>query len=143
MSDLENVYKLNRYFYMDFNQNISKYKKYCVIFDCEKNASFNYKDLKDPIYCDTHKLDSMINIKKLDVDKCNCLLCNKYISKDHYFSKEHITKFENNISIKTKDSIKKKFVDLIFDFHIIDKNVLYKDLYFKDYFKKDNYQKLR
>ena len=27
-------------------------------------------------------------------------------------------------------------VDLIFDFHIIDKNVFYKDLYFKDYFKK-------
>ena len=52
------------------------------------------------------------------------------------FSKEHINNFENNISIKTKDSIKKKFVDLIFDFHIIDKNVFYKDLYFKDYLKK-------
>ena len=101
-----------------------------------KNASFNFKDLKDPIYCNTHKLDGMINVKKLDVDKFNCLLCNQYISKDHYFSKEHINNFENNISIKTKDSIKKKFVDLIFDFHIIDKNVLYKDLYFKDYFKK-------
>ena len=31
MSDLENVYKLNRYFYMDSNQNIFKYKKYCII----------------------------------------------------------------------------------------------------------------
>ena len=64
------------------------------------------------------------------------MLCNKYIPKDHFFSKEHINNFENNISIKTKDSIKKKFVDLIFDFHIIDKNVFYKDLYFKDYLKK-------
>ena len=36
MSDLENVYKLNRYFYMDSNQNILKYKKYCIISDCEK-----------------------------------------------------------------------------------------------------------
>ena len=27
MSDLENVYKLNRYFYMDSHQNILKYKK--------------------------------------------------------------------------------------------------------------------
>ena len=71
-----------------------------------------------------------------DVDKYNCLLCNKYISKDHYFSKEHINNFENNISSKTRDSIKKKFVDLIFDFHIIDKNVFYKDLYFKNYFEK-------
>ena len=52
------------------------------------------------------------------------------------FSKEHINNFKNNISIKTKDSIKKKFVDLIFNFHILDKNVFYKDLYFKDYLKK-------
>ena len=78
----------------------------------------------------------MINVKKLDVDEYNCLLCNKYIPKEHYFSKEHINNFENNISTKTKDSIKKKFVDLIFDFHIIDKNVFYKDFYFKDYLKK-------
>ena len=78
----------------------------------------------------------MINVKKLEVDKCNCLLCNKYILKDHYFSKEHIDNFKNNITINTRDSIKKKFVDLIFDFHILDKNVFYKDLYFKDYLKK-------
>ena len=52
-----------------------------------------------------------------------------------FFSKEHINNFKNNISIKTIDSIKKKFVDLIFDFHILDKNVFYKDLYFKDYLK--------
>ena len=63
MSDLENGYKLNRYFYMDSNQNILKYKKYCIISDCEKNASFNYKDLKDPIYCNIHKLEGMINVK--------------------------------------------------------------------------------
>ena len=78
----------------------------------------------------------MVNVKKLDVHKYNCLLCNKYISKDHYFSKEHINNFENNITVKTKDSIRKKFIDLIFDFHIIDKNVFYEDLYFKDYLKK-------
>ena len=126
MTDLENVYKLNRYFYMNSNQNILKYKKYCIISNCEKNASFNYKDLKDPIYCNTHKLENMINVKKSDVDKYNFLLYNKYIPKDHYFSKEHINNFENNISIKTKDSIKKKFVDLLFDFHIIVKKVFLK-----------------
>ena len=136
MGDLENGYEINRYFYMDSNQKILKYKKYCIISDCEKNASFNYKDLKDPIYCNTHKLENMVNVKKSDIDKYNCLLCNKYIPKDHYFSKEHINNFENNISIKTKDSIKKKFVDLIFGFHIIDKNVFYKDLHFRHYFKK-------
>ena len=77
----------------------------------------------------------MINAKNVDIDKYNCLLYNKYISKEHFFSKEHINNFENNIAIKTKDSIKKKFIDIIFDFHIIDKNVFYKDLYSKDYLK--------
>ena len=136
MSDLENEYKINRYFYMDANHKILKYKRYCIISDCEKNASFNYKDLKDPIYCHKHKLKNMINVKKLDVDKYICLLCDRYIPKEHYFSEEHINKFKNNIRINTRDSIKKKFVDLIFDFHILDKNVFYKDFYFKDYLKK-------
>ena len=39
-SELENVYKLNRYFYMDSNQNIFKYKKYCFTSDCEKKFFF-------------------------------------------------------------------------------------------------------
>ena len=136
MSDLENGYKINKYFYMDSNQKILKYKKYCIISNCEKNASFNYEDLRNAIYCDTHKLKKMINVKKSDVDKHNCLLCNKYISKEHFFTKEHIDKFKKYITIKTRNSIKKKFVDIIIDFHIIDKNVFYKDLYFKDYLKK-------
>ena len=51
----------------------------------KKNASFNYKDSKDPIYCNTHELDGMINVKKSDLDKYNRLLCDKYIPKDHYF----------------------------------------------------------
>ena len=33
---MENIYKLNRYFYMDSNQNILKYKKYFIISDYEK-----------------------------------------------------------------------------------------------------------
>ena len=63
MSDLENIYKLNRYFYMDSNQNLFKYKKCCITSNCEKNSSFNYKDLKDLIYCNDHKLENMVNVK--------------------------------------------------------------------------------
>ena len=43
MGDLENVYKINKYFYMDANQKILKYKRYCIISDCEKNASLIIK----------------------------------------------------------------------------------------------------
>ena len=126
MSDLENVYKINRYFYMDSNQKILKYKKYCVISNCEKNSSFNFKNEKEPRYCDMHKSHDMVNVKKLHVDKQLCLLCNKCMPKEHFFSKEHMDNFKNNITINTRDSIKKKFIDLIFDFHIIDKNLFIK-----------------
>ena len=40
MSELENVYKINKYFYMDANQKILKYKRYCIISDCEKKCFF-------------------------------------------------------------------------------------------------------
>ena len=62
----------------------------------------------------------------------SCLLCDQDINKDHYFSKKHIDNFDKNVSIKTKNCIKKKFIDIIFDFHIINKDTFYKDLYFKD-----------
>ena len=40
MTDLQNVYKLNRHFYMDSYQNILKYKKYCIVSDYEKKCFF-------------------------------------------------------------------------------------------------------
>ena len=67
-----------------------------------------------------------------ECEKLHCLLCNQTVNKQHYFSKKHIDNFDKNISITTRSSIKKKFIDIIFHFHIIDKDVFYKDLYFKD-----------
>ena len=68
--------------------------------------------------------------------KIKCLLCNQTVNKQHYFSKKHIDNFDRNITITTKNCIKKKFIDIMFDFHIIDKDVFYKDLYFKDKIKR-------
>ena len=100
------------------------------------------------LYCNDHKLDKMVNIKKgysfcdkhnisylkfcKECEKFDCLLCDETVNKTHYFSKKHIDNFDKNITIKTRTSIKKKFIDIIIDFHIIDKDVFYKDLYFKD-----------
>ena len=36
MTDLENVYKINRYFYMDSNQNIFKYKSIISFLNVKK-----------------------------------------------------------------------------------------------------------
>ena len=64
--------------------------------------------------------------------KITCLLCNQTVNKQHYFSKKHIDNFDKNITITIENCIKKKFIDIIFHFHVIDKDVFYKNLYFKD-----------
>ena len=142
------IVKLNEYFYMTQEGDILKYKKYCIINNCKKLSSYNYSGKKEILYCNEHKLDKMVNIRK-GYKYCNkhnisylkfckkcetfdCLLCEETVNKAHYFSKKHIDKVDKNITIKIRTSIKKKFIDIIIDFHIIDKDVFYKDLYFKD-----------
>ena len=107
-------------------------------------SSFNYHNEKIFLYCNEHKLDNMINIRKgyvlcekhnipyskdsycKECKKLHCLLCNQNVNKSHYFSKKHINNFDKNITITTRNSIKKKFIDIIFNFHIIDKDVFLK-----------------
>ena len=81
-------------------------------------------------FCEKHNI-SYIKFCK-ECEKFECLLCDQTVNKEHYFSKKHIDNFDKNITIKIRTSIKKKFIDIIIDFHIIDKDVFYKDLYFKD-----------
>ena len=154
MSDVriyrKNFIKLNDYFYTTPEGDVLKYKKYCIIHHCKKLASFNYENEKVFLYCNEHKFDNMINIRKgydlckehnisyskdsccKECEKITCLLCNQTVNKPHYFSKKHIDNFDKGITITTRNSIKKKFIDIIFNFHVIDKDVFYKDLYFKD-----------
>ena len=84
-------------------------------------------------FCEKHDKPYLKFCK--ECEKFDCLLCEETVNKSHYFSKKHIDKVNNNISIKIRTSIKKKFIDIIIDFHIIDKDVFYKDLYFKDKLK--------
>ena len=75
------------------------------------------------MYCNDHKLDKMVNVKKRHLfcekhntpylnfckqcEKMDCLLCNETVNKSHYFSKKHIDNFNKNVTIKTRTSIKK------------------------------------
>ena len=113
-------------------------------------GSFNYYNEKIFLYCNEHKLPNMINIRKgyvlckkhnisyskdsycKECEKITCLLCNQNFNKSHYFQKDHIDNFNKNISITIRNCIIKKFIDIIFNLHIIYKDVFYKDLYFKD-----------
>ena len=141
--------KLKEYFYMTPEGDVLKYKEYCIIHHCKKVASSNYHK-KIFLYCNEHKLDKMINIKKghifcekhnisyskdsfcKECEKITCLLSNQTVDKSHYFSKKHVDNFDKNITKITRNSIKKKFIDIIFNFHVIDKDVFYKDMCFKD-----------
>ena len=92
------VTKLNQYFYMTPKGDVLKYKKHCIIHHCKKLASFNYHNEKIFLYCNEHKLDNMINIRKgyvlcekhnisylkfcKECEKLHCL-CNLTVNKSH------------------------------------------------------------
>ena len=65
MVDLKNGFsKMSEIFYKDESGAVFKYKKYCVVDSCLKQASYNYKGEKESSHCGDHRLKNMINIKK-------------------------------------------------------------------------------
>ena len=75
------ISKFNDYFYMTLEGDVLKYKKYCIVGNCKKLSSFNYYNEKIFLYCNEHKLDNMINIRK------GYVLCEKHnisYSKDSF-----------------------------------------------------------
>ena len=103
--------KIDKYFYRDPNGNILKYSHYCIEKNCKTESSYNYGNLKQ-IYCNKHKLEKMVNVKrghKLCQNcnngykiKCNTPKC-KYTIKNYKdvtkYTKQKIIKYlkENNI----------------------------------------------
>ena len=83
MNEVKKIKKLNQYFYITPEGDVLKYKKYCIINNCKKIASFNHSGKKEFLYCNEHKLDKMVNVKNVI-----------YIVK---FIKFHILKFVNNV----------------------------------------------
>ncbi len=95
------ITKLNEYFYMTPEGEILKYKKYCIINNCKKLSSYNYSGKKEILYCNEHRLDKMVNIRKgysfcekhntsylkfcNECEKFDCLLCDETVNKEHYF----------------------------------------------------------
>ena len=55
--------KIDKYLYTDPNGNILKYSHYCIEKKCKIESSYNFESLK-PIYCNKHKLEKMVNVKR-------------------------------------------------------------------------------
>ena len=90
--------RIDKFFYRDPEGTILKYSQYCIEKNCKTLASYNYEKLK-PKYCNKHKLDEMINVKrghKLCQDckigyknKCNTPSC-KYTIKNYENSSKYM-----------------------------------------------------
>ena len=90
--------KIDKFFYRSPEGEILKYSHYCIEKNCKTLASYNYEKLK-PIYCNKHKLDEMVNVKrghKLCQDckkgyknKCNTPSC-KYTIKNYENSSKYM-----------------------------------------------------
>ena len=81
---------------------------------------------KGHILCEKHNISYSKDSFCKECEKITCLLCNQAVNKSHYFSKKHVYNSDKNITITTRNSIKKKFIDIIFNFHVIDKDVFIK-----------------
>ena len=98
VSDKIKCQKIDKYFYRSPEGIILKYSQYCIEKNCKTLASYNYEKLK-PIYCNKHKLDEMVNVKrghKLCQDckksyknKCNTPSC-KYTIKNYENSSKYM-----------------------------------------------------
>ena len=63
VSDKIKCVKIDKYFYRSPEGEILKYSQYCIQKNCKTLASYNYEKLK-PKYCNKHKLDEMVNVKR-------------------------------------------------------------------------------
>ena len=83
--------KIDKYFYRSPKGTILKYSHYCIEKNCKTESSYNYENLK-PAYCNKHKLEKMVNVKrghklcinceKSYLKKCNTPKC-KYTIKNY------------------------------------------------------------
>ena len=171
--------KINKFFYKTAEGSILKYSQYCIEKNCKTLASYNYEKLK-PKYCNKHKLDEIINIKrghKLCQDcktgykiKCNtpsckytiknyknsskymklkiikylkdnyiefymCRICGEIVDKEHFFTEEHIEKFNSVCKINIIRCLDNTFIKIKCDFIDTRYNYIYTDLYFKKHIK--------
>ncbi len=74
MEEKNNLCKICYDITLDNNLYCNKCKnnKHCIFKECLKNAYYNYQNEKKAIYCGSHKLDNMINIR----NKKKCLIEN-------------------------------------------------------------------
>ena len=64
-----------------------------------------------------------------------CRICSEIVDKEHFFTEEHIEKFNSVCKIKIEKSLEESFIKIKCKFIYTRYNYIYTDLYFKKYIR--------
>ena len=87
--------KINKYFFRKTPEGqIFKYSQYCRRKNCKTESSYNYENIKKPKYCNKHKKENMVNVKRGHklCPKCKLSYKTKCVSKQCKYT---IQKYKN------------------------------------------------
>ena len=107
----------------------SSYKTKCVSKQCKYTIK-NY-----PTQSKYMKLKTIDYLKETKQEYYLCRLCENIVDKKHFFSEEHINKFNDSIQIDILKSFEYSFISIRCVFLETKYNYLYTDLYFKKHIK--------
>ena len=74
-------------------------------------------------------------LKENKIEFYMCRICSEIVDKNHFFTEEHIKKFNSVCKIKIEESLEKSFFKIKCKFLDIRYNYIYTDLYFKKYIR--------
>ena len=107
----------------------SSYKTKCTSPQCKYTIE-NY-----PTQSKYMKLKTIDYLKETKKEFYLCRLCENIVDKNHFFTEEHIQKFNNSIQIDVLKSFEYSFISIRCVFVENRYNYLYSDLYFKKHIK--------
>ena len=107
----------------------SSYKTKCTSKECKYNIK-NY-----PTQSKYMKLKTIDYLKETKQQFYLCRLCENIVNKEHFFTDEHIEKFNDSIQIDILKSFEYSFISIRCVFVETKYNYLYTDLYFKKHIK--------
>ena len=91
--------KIDKYYFKNAKGCICKYSQFCMRKNCKTESSYNYENIKKPKYCNKHKKENMVNVKrghklcnicKLSYKtKCNSKQC-KYTFEKYKTASKHM-----------------------------------------------------
>ena len=107
----------------------SSYKTKCFSKQCKYTIK-NY-----PTQSKYMKLKTIDYLKEKKQEFYLCRLCENIVDKNHFFSEEHINKFNDAIKIDILKSLEYSFISIRCEFVQTKYNYIYTDIYFKKHIK--------